>query len=324
MMWIRPNESHLVEVVQQAKGSLLVCSPYISRWGLQRVEENLQPSLTEIEVWTKLDSSDWLAGASDPEALLDFAEAAAARLPNFRLRVSNSLHAKFVLADQSRALAGSANLTHGGFVGNIEVVRLIDDPEIHQFVEYVHAIRHELTLSRLSDLRTFVTTCNDQAKDKEALLDLIREVAPPPVSIGRPLIPLSEFMSYVQDTRGALAAEIEKIYFNRDNNNRTGHLKQGFYGAQRFLQEYPQAIQRVVDMTSIDNPFELQTTTLIEDWRKFIHDFAEETDPRYQYDFTVLRNYLTLQFGGPRTGGGGGDYPFKLVWPHLARQMQSP
>lgn len=323
-MWVRPNESHLTDVVRQAKQELVICSPFISRWGLERVESSIPATLRQIEVWTKLDSGDWLSGASDPEALLEFAERERARVENFRLRTSDSLHAKFVLADQSRAIAGSANLTHGGFVGNIEVVRLIDDQEIYQFVEYVHAIRNELTLSSLSDLRTFVTACNNQAKDKEALLDLIREVAPPPVAIGHPLIPLSEFISYVHDIGGSAADEIEKIYDNSDGNNRTGHLKQAFYGVQRFFQEYPQAKQQVIELTTVDGPFELQDTDLLARWVSLINDFRQERNALYQYDFSVLRGYLTPQFGGLRTGGGGGDYPFKLVWPHLARQMQSP
>jgi len=86
------------------------------------------------------------------------------------------------------------------------------------------------------------------------------------------------------------------------------------------LQEYPQHTAYVAS-TPPAEPFDLRGTPLGDDWSKFVAAFGSEADDLYGYDLSTLRSYLTPDFGGYRSGGGGGDYPFKLVWPLVARMI---
>ncbi len=79
----------------------------------------------------------------------------------------------------------------------------------------------------------------------------------------------------------------------------------------------------MVNVTA-DAVFELQEyPEMLADWAAFFAACQPEYDEAYDYSFRVLKGYLTPQFGGIRMGGGGGDYPFKLVWPVVARLMSS-
>jgi hypothetical protein len=223
------------------------------------------------------------------------------------------------MADESLALAGSANLTEGGLGRNIELIRIVSLPETRELVTYVSQTRPRLEPATLRDLRDFVTQCQQQTKDREALLDLIRGVTPPTALPSSQLIPLSQFIDYTVSLTGFLPSEIRKIYFNEDGNNRTGHLKQGFYGAQRFLQENRQFIEPL-SRSSLQTQFEFNQP-LLDSWRLFLAQFGSEENSSFGYDFNTLQGYLTRQYGGHRVGGGGGDYPFKIAWPIVARLM---
>ena len=319
MVWKRPSQTDLKEVVSQAAGSLLICSPFITRPGLRSVADSLQAGVSRIEIWTRFNERDWLTGATDPDGLLEFVEDRRGSI-NFNFRISNLLHAKFIMADRTGALIASSNLTYGGYTQNIEIAKVIEGSEVRDLVSYINTTRPLLSEASIDNLREFVTRCNTRVADREALIDLVREVAPAPPPGKRPLIPLNEFIRYCQSFSGEAPDNIRVIYHNIDGNNRTGHLKQGFYGCQRFLQEYPQHTAYVAS-TPPAEPFDLRGTPLGDDWSKFVAAFGSEADDLYGYDLSTLRSYLTPDFGGYRSGGGGGDYPFKLVWPLVARMI---
>lgn len=318
MVWKMPDTVDLSQVVSRAQNSLLICSPFITASGLDALSQAVATTLRTVEIWTKFDARDWLTGASEPDALLEFLENLPAVIQK-SIKISPRLHTKLILADESVALAGSANLTEGGLGRNIELIRTVAPPETTELVTYVTRTRPTLYPATLQNLRDFVTQCQQQAKDREALLDLIRQVTPSSVLPRGPLIPLSKFIEYTVTLRGFLPQEVRKIYFNEDGNNRTGHLKQGYYGAQRFLQENRQFIEPL-SQSSLQNQLE-PDQTLLDSWRQFLEQFGDESDSSYGYDFNILRGYLTRQYGGNRVGGGGGDYPFKIVWSILARLM---
>jgi hypothetical protein len=321
MVWKMPNTDDLSEVVSRAQTSLLVCSPFITASGVDALSQAVATTLQSVEIWTKFDARDWLTGASDPDALLEFLEGLPAVIQK-RIRVSPRLHTKLILADESIALAGSANLTAGGLGRNIELIRTVSLPETAELVTYVTRTRPSLDPATFQNLRDFVTQCQRQTKDREALLDLIREVTPPTVLPRGPLIPLSRFIDYTLSLQGFLPSEVRKIYSNEDHNNRTGHLKQGYYAAQRFLQENRHFIEPI-SRSPLQRPFDFDQT-LLDSWQTFLQQFGSESDQSYGYDFDILRGILTPLYGGRRIGGGGGDYPFKLVWPILARLMTIP
>ncbi len=318
MPWKTPDASDLVDVTQNATDSLHICSPFITRPGIDMLAEALPSQVSRIEIWTKFDARDWMTGGSEPDGLLDFIEG----LPSssqVHLRISERLHAKFIVANNEIGIAGSSNLTRGGFGGNLEAVRLVGPDEIGDLLGYIQSVRYELSPASVQELRDFVSSCQSQAHEKEALLDLIRGTVPPQEIQPSSIHSISEFIEFLNGQSGDAVDAIRTIYFNLDGNNRTGHLKQGYYAVQRFLQEHP-AYLSPVSRFPLDEAFNLREQSAYEDWLEYIRS-ANEVNVSFEYDFGILRRYLTQTYGGSRTGGGGGDYPFRLVWSPIARMM---
>ena len=239
MPWKSPTTGDLSYVAGAATESLLICSPFITRPGIDILTRSLPNSISRVEVWTKFDSRDWITGATELDGLLDFLEALP-RSTQVEIRISDRLHAKFILANRRVGVVGSANLTYGGFSGNIEVVRIVESPEIDELMDYISNVRGYLSVVSLDDLRAFVSRCQNQAHEKEALLDLIRGALPVPPPGRVPIIPISEFIRFPSTQTGFVVNEVKKIHFNTDGYNRTGHLKQAYYAVQRFFQEHPE------------------------------------------------------------------------------------
>lgn len=321
-MWKISRREDVLSLISEARRSLLACSPYITRYGIRLIEAGLSNRrLQEIEIWTKFDMRDWLTGASDVDALRDFARDLP-KTTRLTFRISERLHAKFIVVDDARAIAGSANLTAGGLMTNIEIIRLLPQDEVPQLLTYVNDTRQLLEAASLQDLDFFVSQCNREAGNREALLDLIRETMPPPPGGRRPLIPLAEFVRFSQQFATKPARDVTVIFLNQDGNNRIGHLMQGFYAVQRFLQEYPQHIPYVSQLP-VDEAFPLVDSPVYRDWLAFLGRFRGESEPAYKYDLaTLVESYLNQPLGGTRRrGGGAGDYPFKIVWPFVGRLM---
>jgi len=324
-MWKRPEAADFREVVASAESKLIMCSPFVTRYGLNVVGSALQGGLKEVEVWTRLKLRDWVTGAGEPDALLDFLDS----LPSgthSHLFSSDLLHAKFFIADDKKGIAGSANLTRGGLGGNIEVGAVVVAPEVNELLAYAQDTRGLLTPTTRKELSDFVTRAQRLAPEREALIDLIQGAAAP-IPGRRPLIRLTEFVKYCQGFSGEAPDNIHAIYRNEDSSNRSGHLKQAFYAVQRFFQEYPNHLTFVAAELA-HHPFDLRGTPVEKSWKAFITTFHDETDPDLGYDLsTLVDTYLTPGFGGVSrpggAGGGRGDYPFKLVWPLVARMMSS-
>lgn len=321
--WTRPEIDTLQEVIRSSSGNLVLCSPFIRREVLEIVQVALPPEITEVEVWTRLSFRDWLTGASEPDGLLDFRDEIVDAGRQFGVRQGSRLHAKVVLSDGELALAGSANLTMGGFRRNLELVRVVDGAEVGQLRGVVNQIRPELTRVTTAELRDFVTQCSDMTEVQEALLDLIREESPPDEveQIHTQLLSYREFWTHLEESDSPLASEVLRIAKNLDRNNNTGKVKQAFFGVQRFLQEYPRH-RRFVEALDDRAWFDVRESPLFDDWGRFLNDFAEESNVPHRYSIRTLRSYLTESSGGTRTGGGGGDNELKRVWPFVGRAMR--
>ena len=320
--WIAPRATDLEDVIASASGHLILCSPYISAPALNIVSDKLPNTVNSVEVWTRLETQDWLTGASDPEGLLDFIRNVQGQIDGISLRQSRRLHAKIFISDGPTALAGSANLTAGGFLRNIEIAKVIMDDELGQLRAVVDGIRPQLSLVNMEDFEAFVSECVEKLDSQEALLEMIREEMPPPDLGPAALVPFNAFLSYVSDQlpTNHLANEVLKIARNLDGNNNSGKVKQAFFGVQRFLQEYPQHHSFVQALLE-DGWFDVGASNLRADWFRFLSDFKDEVNPGYQYSMPTLRRYLTPSSGGTRTGGGGGDNELKRVWPFVARAL---
>lgn len=319
MIWQRPEPRLLAKVVSSAEKSLLVASPFVKQFGLSLIEESMSAGVESLELWTRMDSRDWISGASDPDAILDFLEKHAG-VRQVSLFTSNSLHAKLVIADDKIAAVGSGNLTRGGWGNNIEIVKTVEGDEYAEIRDYIADTRPLLTSTSLADFSKFVERCLAFGPDKEALLELMREIAPAPPHGAGPLIPLAEFIRYCSMSGGKAATDVIRIHANIDDNNRQGHVKQGYYGAQRFFQEYPQ-YKNTVAQSSPDHPFEIEDSELLDDWRRFLNDFQDEASSGYDYDIGTLIRILPASMGGIVIGGGGGGFPLKIVFPIIARML---
>ena len=317
-MWISPSFEDLKEILSSADQTLLLCSPYISWPGLGATQEALPGTVTHIDVWTKLSTEDWLVGASQPEAILDFIDVAVGEGRSVAVRASPQLHAKIILTDGPKGLAGSSNLTAGGFGGNIEAVRIVDGADLRQLREFADLVRPKLEPITLDQFRNFVGRCLAKIDSQEAMLELIRTEIPPPNIGPEPLIPYSDYLSWLEASSNELDQELYVIAKNIDQNNNTGKVKHAFYGVQRFLQEYPQHTDYVGGLPESDW-FDVSHSSINNDWRRFLIDYQAEVSAGYQYSIRTLVSYLTPTSGGRRTGGGGGDNELKRVWPSVGR-----
>ena len=169
--WLSPTPDALKEVVAQAEGHLILCSPYIKSRALNVVAGALPSTVSSIEVWTKLSLRDWLTGASEPEELLDFLDQVEGegRKVSTAMRSGDNLHAKIIISDGPKAMAGSANLTAGGYFHNVEVARLVDGDETAELRAVVDKIRPDLRRVERDDFTKFVSTCLEQGQDAGGL-----------------------------------------------------------------------------------------------------------------------------------------------------------
>ena len=319
--WFPPNVGVLQEVITAADGELLLCSPYVSAPALTVVADALPNSVNRIEFWTKLDARDWLTGATDFEGLLDFINLVETNIDRIAVRHASHLHAKMIVSDGPKAIAGSANLTAGGFMRNIEVARMVTGSELGQLHQLVDELRPSLSLITKNELTEFVADCTARVESKEALLDLIRQEIPSSVPNQDPLMPYIEFLKYLERRQSSLAIEILEIATNADGNNNTGKVKQAFFGVQRFLQEYPHHLP-LVENLPVDW-FDVMDSDLSSDWLQFLDRFASEVNPSYEYSIPTLRGYLPRSQGGTLVGGGGGGNQLKRVWPFVARAVRA-
>ncbi len=311
----------LEATVSAARRRLLLCSPYVSSSALTTAEQVLPDSVKHIDIWTKLSSEDWLVGASQPEAILEFVDSVISKGRTVHMRASRMLHAKMVLSDGPVGIAGSSNLTRGGFCSNIEIVRVVDGVELEQLQEFAETVRPKLEAVDLEIFRDFVGLCLSKTDSQEAMLDLIRTELPPSEIGPAELIPYKEYLDRLDPSTKKLDQEIVKIAKNLDGNNNSGKVKHAFYGIQRFLQEYPQHIHFIASLPE-DEWFEVQESRINQDWRTFLRDYESEESSGYMYSMrTLVVTYLTPASGGKRTGGGGGDNELKRVWPSVGRLM---
>lgn len=321
-MWMMPRTDDLREVVRAGTSNLILCSPFISRSGLSVVEDAMPPSLNHIDIWTRLKTEDWLTGASHPDGLLEFIDSfCSAGGKSVTLRASNLLHAKIVLSDGPLGLAGSANLTGGGYHSNLELIRRVSGPELIQLKEVAESLRPLLDAIPMDSFRVFVQQCLNKIEAQEALFDLVRDEMPPADLAPRPLVPYRQYLDRLRDSPGALDHEILDIALNVDGNNNGGKVKHAFYGVQRFLQEYPQYVVFVAALPP-DRWFDIAGSHMEADWKRFLHDFEAEESTAYQYSMqTLIDKYLTPASGGRQRGGGGGTNELKRVWPSVGRLM---
>jgi hypothetical protein len=95
--------------------------------------------------------------------------------------------------------------------------------------------------------------------------------------------------------------------------NTQGHIKQAVGAVQLFLRKFP-SHRATIGASSPLKPYNLAANVrACRDWKDFLRGKSGKYGPRRQYDWDVLKRYLTPKYGGTRRGGGGGDNEFEIV-----------
>lgn len=113
-------------LIRSAQSRLVLCSPYIARGPCDRIISILaterRPGLA-VHVMTDLSRDNMLSGVTDVSSLVNLCES----IPNLDIRFFPNLHAKVYIADESRAIVSSGNLTENGLNHNFEYGVSVED-----------------------------------------------------------------------------------------------------------------------------------------------------------------------------------------------------
>ena len=125
-----PWAEHFGFLVDHARSSLVICSPYIGRGPCNRIisirssiERTVQ---VHILLLTDLSRDTLLSGATDVSAICDLADA----FRQMEVRFLPSIHAKAYIADDQVAVISSANMTNGGLLNNFEYGVRVNDKKL--------------------------------------------------------------------------------------------------------------------------------------------------------------------------------------------------
>jgi len=104
-------------LVGSARESLLLAAPFVTRWPLEVVEESLSGRrLNDLSILTNFSANSLADRSVDPSALARFCE----RRGETSIFHLPGLHAKAYIADRTRAIVTSANLTARAVRDNVE------------------------------------------------------------------------------------------------------------------------------------------------------------------------------------------------------------
>lgn len=329
-----PKWSNLQDLLRAATRSVLLCSPYVSTEGIDRVFDFLpsaQPM--ELRVVTRLSPSDWANGISDPMSLAVLLELYADASWPVELTILQRLHAKVYLVDGQRCLLGSANLSGGGFDSNFELA-IADDGQIALAAEKL--IADEIAARgrgvKLDDLKAWlreseaaVKAAADPAQESDALagvqrsLDRLLGRGGGHIESGAKRVELADFVAKLRDNIDLPGAQVViDRHTNARGDNLTGHVKQSVSAAELFLNSRADLIDAcAASLEGIEREaVPVFSDEVVDAWLAFFDDHADYCDE--QCDFAVLRGILPPGLGGTRTGGGGGSSTFKRVLPLVA------
>ncbi len=263
---IRPTWNDLADVVRSADDRLLVCSPFYSAEGVERVFDNLTEGVS-LHFWTRLSPSDWASRVSDPDQLLILLSTLQESGMEIRLGYFNRLHAKAYAADKNLLLLGSQNLSEGGFGANLEVAVRFRGHEADSAISSLENIcLPSLRCVSLEQLRMWVEeSAADIQKIREQTveqIDIIGEIqhrldeildleSVSSSSILEPSVEdMADFVEWLYRNDSLSGAEmLIRRHDNLDGQNLTGHFKQSFFGSMRFCLRVSATARRSISRT---------------------------------------------------------------------------
>lgn len=143
-------------LVEDAEDNLVISSPFVSRSACERlvrcIDRRGRRESLRLMLVTNFSLDNLVSGFTDAAAIVDLAR----QVPGTSIRFIPSLHAKVYIADNSRAVVTSANLTDGGLFRNLEYGVDVDDPiavqQVRRDVEDYAALGPLVPVDTLADL----------------------------------------------------------------------------------------------------------------------------------------------------------------------------
>lgn len=333
-----PSWEKLDGVVASASETLLLCAPFITRPGLDRVRNQAREGV-RISIVTGISIDAWVRGVCDPDAIVEFMHDFGVR----EIGVSARLHAKAVVADNRDALVGSANLTRRAYTHNLEIQAGLEAAEVDQVSELIARWSDSIRILPVDEVNRWVARYRDAVLEERRRLD---EEEPGTLDAlgqaqedldalagGRAIEQrpfreperelLSDFIDWLEEHPDlAGATKIVERHENRIGDNLTGHVKQSFFASYLLFQyddaRIPEA-SRLLDGLAQDAVPQLDDD-LLEAWVEHVESNAGiQSD---LFSFPVLRGILPPGLGGTRQGGGGGSSTLKRVLPLVARWLE--
>lgn len=279
---------------------LVLATAFYSRRPLEWLAEELtSPDVTFIGRLNLNNPEEWIRGAVDPVALLEFARKIERRGGKITLLVSSDAHAKVYLGNRG-VIIGSANLSMNGFGGGLEIVTILPKSRVIPSRRAISRYSHGCTPLKLTDLEKYI-------KKYKARVNRLKRTSPVQDRLPgrRPsrkkglIGTYNDFLVWAKRRSSPAAKEIVERAAGK--GQLSGHIRQNFYGVRQFLLTDPSLIDRF----SMEHPglYKLSKDGATESRiAKFVRRNANSEG---EFDLETWKTYLPKECGGWAGKHGG-------------------
>lgn len=290
----------------------------------------------KVDFWTRFSPLDWRAGVADMAALKKRVQSVLSKEKTFAFRISDDLHAKIYKFSADKVIIGSANLTWPAMTSNIETICELTGNEASSILEVLSIFERRLTPVEAEIFIAYVDIVGDaiskpsdgpveEDEEMDAAIDIAEEtlrkslIPTAPQASPIPPLEIEHFIDYCREEKSSVSKEIIARWEGK--HNLQGHVKHYYYGALRFLSEFPELVDEI-SLTPRKSLYDFTNPAVLTNWRDFLRKHAKEIDKKRNYSFRTLRVYTPENLGGICSGGGGGSPTLKRVLPVVARMLK--
>ncbi len=332
------HEKGIDAIKKAAEGAKegLICTPYYSERGLSLLDRFFDAA-EKVDFWTRFSPLDWKAGVADMAALRKRVELVRSKGKAFSFMLSDDLHAKIYKFCDDKVIIGSANLTWPAMTNNIETICELRNDAASSILDILEVFERRLTPVEADVFVAYVDIAADAIskpsdgleetnEEMNAAIDLaeeeLRKSLAPHAPRTSPIsdIEVGDFIDYCREEKSSISQDILARWEGK--HNLQGHVKHSYYGALRFLSEFPQFVNEIAS-TPRDSLYKFDNQAQLTTWRDFLRKHAKEIDEKRDFSFRTLRVYTPENLGGICSGGGGGSPTLKRVLPVVARMLQT-
>jgi hypothetical protein len=335
MIFFHEKGIDIIKKAAEGAATGLICTPYYSERGLALLDPFFDVA-EKVDFWTRFSPLDWRAGVADMAALKKRVQSVLSREKTFTFRVSDDLHAKIYKFSDDKVIIGSANLTWPAMTSNIETICELTENEVPSILEVLSIFEQRLTPIEAEVFVAYVDTVGDAIskpsdgleetnEEMNAAIDLAEEalrkslIPTAPQASPIPPLEIEHFIDYCREEKSSVSREIIARWEGK--HNLQGHVKHYYYGALRFLSEFPQLVDEI-SITPRKSLYVFTNSAILTNWRDFLRKHAKEIDKKRNFSFRTLRVYTPENLGGICSGGGGGSPTLKRVLPVVARMLK--